>query len=51
MVVGIVLFCIIGCEFFIQYRFVFRKKEKKNPPAAIEQPEKEVTEEKGGADA
>ena len=28
MMVGIVLFFIIGCEFFIQYRLVFRKTEK-----------------------
>ena len=28
MMVGIVLFFIIGCEFFIQYRLVFRKREK-----------------------
>lgn len=26
---GIILFFILGCEFFIRYRFVFRKKEKK----------------------
>lgn len=26
---GIILFFIIGCEFFIQYQLVFRKKEKK----------------------
>ena len=26
---GIILFCIIGCEFFINYKLVFRHKEKK----------------------
>ena len=27
VIVGIVLFFVIGCEFFINYKFVFRKKE------------------------
>lgn len=29
IVIGIVLFFVIGCEFFINYRIVFRKKEDK----------------------
>jgi simple sugar transport system permease protein len=27
IIVGIILFFIIGCEFFINYKIVFRKKE------------------------
>ncbi len=52
MVVGIVLFCIIGCEFFIQYRIVFHKPAKKAAVAPVEETsETEELEEKGGADA
>ncbi len=28
IVSGILLFCMLGCEFFINYRLIFRKKEK-----------------------
>lgn len=35
MVVGIVLFFIIGCEFFIQYRLIFRKPAQKSSVKAI----------------
>jgi len=34
MVVGIVLFCIIGCEFFIGYRLKFRESNKKGGKTA-----------------
>ncbi len=30
IVTGILLFCMLGCEFFINYRLIFRKKEKKS---------------------
>lgn len=49
IVTGLVIFCIIGCEFFINYSIRFRKKEKpasaepKSDPAdEPETPEKEV---------
>ena len=29
MITGIILFFLIGCEFFIQYRLVFRRKTGK----------------------
>ena len=37
MVVGIVLFFIIGCEFFIQYRLIFRRSNPKAPTEAVVQ--------------
>ena len=49
IVTGLVIFCIIGCEFFINYSIRFRKKEKtaaeepKNgPPDEPEEQEKEA---------
>jgi len=27
IITGILLFCMLGCEFFINYRLIFRKKE------------------------
>ena len=39
-VVGIILFFVLGCEFFIRYRFVFRKK--KASEAVIKENEKEA---------
>ena len=27
VITGIILFCIIGCEFFIQYKLIFRKRK------------------------
>lgn len=49
MVVGIVLFFIIGCEFFIQYRLVFRKSEKVKPKIAPQKANQNT--EAGGKDA
>ena len=30
IITGIILLCLLGCEFFINYRLVFRHKEDKN---------------------
>ena len=43
MVVGIMLFFIIGCEFFIQYRLIFRRTNRSKRAKAVTQ--------KGGADS
>ena len=51
MVVGIVLFFIIGCEFFIQYRLIFRKHPPKIQATAITEPPSETIAEKGENDA
>ena len=29
IITGILLFCMLGCEFFINYRLIFRKRERK----------------------
>ena len=49
IVTGLVIFCIIGCEFFINYSIRFRKKEKtaaeepkNSPPDEPEEQEKEA---------
>ena len=38
IVTGILLFCMLGCEFFINYRMIFRRKQAEAPaaPAAAE---------------
>ena len=30
IITGIILLCLLGCEFFINYRLIFRHKEEKN---------------------
>ena len=49
VIIGLIYFCIIGCEFFINYRLIFRGKKngkKKDPPAeAVASTENDV---KGG---
>jgi ABC-type uncharacterized transport systems, ATPase components len=37
MLVGIVIFCIIGSEFFINYRVVFRQRKRKNKTEEVTQ--------------
>ena len=34
IVTGILLFCMLGCEFFINYRMIFRRKQTEAPAAA-----------------
>ena len=55
IITGIILFFIIGCEFFIRYQIVFKKGKKAAPEAAVEKtsgekeaeiPEKDGTSEK-----
>ena len=45
-VTGILLFCMLGCEFFINYRMIFRRKQAEAPaaPAAAESDQTESKE-------
>lgn len=46
IVTGILLFCMLGCEFFINYRMIFRRKQAEAPaaPAAAESDQTESKE-------
>ena len=46
IVTGILLFCMLGCEFFINYRMIFRRKQTEAPaaPAAAESDQTESKE-------
>ena len=33
IIIGMLLFCMLGCEFFINYRLIFRKKAGKGGAA------------------
>ena len=46
IVTGILLFCMLGCEFFINYRMIFRRKQVEAPaaPAAAESDQTESKE-------
>ena len=46
IVTGILLFCMLGCEFFINYRMIFRRKQAESPaaPAAAESDQTESKE-------
>ena len=52
VVTGIVFLMIIGCEFFINYKIVFRHRAKaETPPPALEEAEKSVDEELPASEA
>ena len=46
IITGILLFCMLGCEFFINYRMIFRRKQAEAPaaPAAAESDQTESKE-------
>lgn len=48
IIVGLIYFCIIGCEFFINYRLIFRKKRKEKNAVAAKDSVNGADADKGG---
>ena len=49
IIIGLIYFCVIGCEFFINYRIIFRgKKNGKKERKSVEAVEATVPTEKDG---
>ena len=49
IVIGLIYFCVIGCEFFINYKLIFRgKKKEKNNEDSVEAVSSEENDGKGG---
>lgn len=48
IIVGLIYFCIIGCEFFINYRLIFRKKRKEKNAVAAKDSVNGADSDKGG---